>query len=120
MSLRTSRIVLKWIQRLRRRSTWSTVSKTAKALERAEKRRLLLDQEMRHQLLLIKELQQRQEQLQHRILELTPLSPPQANSLERVPSLEEIPLRLLEEPINFSPTLRAFLQEPTKDSTPPQ
>ena len=75
---------------------------------------------MRHQLLLIKELQQRQEQLQHRILELTPLSPPQVSSPEMSLLPGEIPLRMLEEPISFSPTLQAFLQEPTKDSTPPQ
>ena len=50
----------------------STIRKTENRLNKAEERLLLLDLETRHQLLLVKELQQTLEASHHRIAELNP------------------------------------------------
>ena len=57
----------------------STIRKLRKRQLRAEKRLLLLQQELRHHLLLSKELEENLSQYNHRLLELNPLPllPPQ-------------------------------------------
>ena len=119
MMRRTSFTSLRLIYSLRRLSTRSTLRTTLRRLEKAEMRRQLLEQEMRHQLLLIKELKERQEQIQHRMQELSPMQPISPVSL---PERMELPEQRVQEllPLELSPTVRAFLEQLPKDSTPPQ
>lgn len=80
----TSFPLLGFRQRLRLRWTWSSVTKIRKKQAKAAKRLELLQEEVRHQLLLQKELEQREYQLLHRMQELSPpeklpqeISPPE-------------------------------------------
>ena len=73
--LRRSNLWLRWTQHLRKRGLRSTIRKTEKKLEKAQERLLLLDWETRHQLLLLKELQQTLAASHHRIEELNPSLP---------------------------------------------
>jgi hypothetical protein len=57
------------------------LKKTVRMQEKAEMRLQLLDQETRHQLLKIKELQQQKEQLEHRVREMTWVSSPELSGL---------------------------------------
>jgi len=70
--LRRSNLWLRWTQHLRKRGLRSTIRKTENRLNKAEERLLLLDQETRHQLLLVKELKQTLEASHHRVSELSP------------------------------------------------
>ena len=72
----------------------STIQKLQNQQSRAEKRLLLLQQELRHQLLLTKELELQLLQHQHRLLELKP-QPPQP----KLPALDWLP-----EPASTMPT----------------
>lgn len=118
--LSTSLTSLRSIQRFRRLSTWFSLRRNQRKLLREQTRLSLLEKEHRHQLLLLKELQQRQQQLLHRQEELTPqLSPvllsssPSStpNRPEQMEALNSLP--------KLSPMLQEFLQElpPVKDST---
>ena len=64
-------VLLSLTQRLRSLGPTYTQKRVTRRLARAQKRLILLQKELRHQLLLTKELEQQQQQLQHRRLELT-------------------------------------------------
>ena len=88
------------IQRLRRRGTKSTLRTTERKLARAQKRALVLQMEVRHQLLLTKELEQQVQQLKHRQQELTLPLPSQQPIRHRKGTPEEqtlIPLPWVQE-----------------------
>jgi len=70
--LRTTNTSLKLTQRLRLHGTRSTIRRLLRQQQTAESRLTLLQAEIRHQLLLLKELEQNLQQHQHRILELQP------------------------------------------------
>ena len=84
--LRTSSMRLRLIQRFRLHGTQSSIRKLRKQQEKAEQRLILLRAELRHQLLLSKELEQNLEQATHRLVELSP----------NLWSLQENPPRALE------------------------
>lgn len=89
-----SRTILRLTQRFRQRGIQSTVTKTRKRLQKAEERLKLLDQETRHQLLLIKELQQLEAQQLHRVEEMTwRLSPELSGLPVTLPEPEMSPLK---------------------------
>ena len=76
---------------------------------------MLLEQETRHQLLLVKELQQKEQQLRHRQEELNPSSLPQLTSSPPPFPIEESP------PVPLSPLVQEFLSRTSVvDSTPPK
>ena len=79
--LRTTSVQLRWIRSLREFGTRYTIRKNLRQQERAAKRLHLLQEEVRHQLLLSKELEQQQQQLQHRLQELSPVPPLQTQAL---------------------------------------
>lgn len=110
--LRTRSTTLKLTQRFRRLSTSFKSKKTLRKLLRAQERLELLEAERRHQLLLLKELQQQAEQLKHRLQELSPSLSPTLLLSARVK--EE-----LQDQLRLSPTLQEFL-EATQGSTPQQ
>ena len=90
--------------------------KNLRQQERAAKRLYLLQEETRHQLLLSKELEQQQEQLQHRLRELSPISTPQQVLLR--PGVQRLYENRFPEPIPF-PEQKLRLQPPPDAPTPP-
>ena len=67
----------------------STIQKLQKQQLRAQKRLLFLQQELRHQLLLCKEIEENLDQSQHRLLELD--QTPEAQHRQTQPALSWIP-----------------------------
>ena len=118
--LSTSLTSLRSIQRFRRLSTWFRVRRNLKRLNREQSRLILLEQEHRHQLLLLKELQQERTQLLHRQQELRPLPSPEPLSSSPSSPKELSSLQTENSLPTLSPTLQEFLQvpPPEKDSTP--
>ena len=119
----TSLTSLRSIQRFRRLSTWFRVRKNLRRLQREQTRLSLLEKEHRHQLLLLKELQQERTQLLHRQQELSPL--PSLEQLSSLPSSPSLPLESSlpeNSPPMLSPALEQLLQmpRPEKDSIPQQ
>lgn len=96
-----SRTILRLTQRFRQRGIQSTVTKTRRRLQKAEERLTLLDQETRHQLLLIKELQQLEAQQLHRVEEMT---------WRLSPELSGLPVTL-PEPVEMSPLKERTLEK---------
>ena len=74
---------------------------------------------MRHQLLLIKELKEQEQQLQHRMQELSPQPESLPVSFKTPDSVVEKRVQEML-PLELSPTVREFLNQLSKDSTPPQ
>jgi len=81
-ALRTPTLFLTWTQSLRRYGLKSTAKKTTRAQRKVKARQAVLQMEMRHLLLLEKELEQEQRRIQHRLEELSPTP-----ELERYESL---------------------------------
>ena len=92
-----TRTILEWTQSFRRYGTRSTVRKVNKKLQKERQLATLLEQELRHHLLRIKELTEYHQQLLHRQQELTlvlkPQEPPQLDpkAMQAVQSLLKPP-----------------------------
>jgi hypothetical protein len=121
MSLATRSTTLKSIRFLRRLGTRFTQRNLRRRQERAEQRLTLLQAEVRHQLLLVKELQQLTEMQEHRRRELSPVSPPQV-TLPMEQGLKEgwaMHQELLQQELTH-PLLMELLSLPEKsEDTPP-
>ena len=94
--LRTKSIVLTLIQRFRRSGTISSVRKTIRKQQKAEQRLELLRAEIRHQLLLSKELEETLLQQMHRLQELSPEQQIPTEALDWLPETGPMGPRTLE------------------------
>src|SRR6187551_1510901 len=70
--LRVTSTSLRLIQRFRLLGTWASIRRATNSHRRAVLRLSLLQAETRHQLLLLKELEQNLQQANHRLQELSP------------------------------------------------
>ena len=115
--MRTRTTSLRLIRSLRRLTTWYTIRRTANRLEKAEVRLSLLQEELRHQNLLIKELHQLQEQQLHRRLELEPHSLPQLILPETVQPEQVLQLGRLQQVPDPEVTFDLIRREPASPTT---
>lgn len=117
MPLSTTSTILKSIRSLRRLSTRYTHWRLRSKLQRTERRLTLLQEETRHLLLKVKELQQLQEMQEHRQTELSPVRPvPVILQLE--PEFQQVVLEELEKPLLLDhPLLRELLNLPPQEKS---
>ncbi|WZB39490.1 hypothetical protein SEA_ALOEVERA_52 [Microbacterium phage AloeVera] len=110
-------------QRFRQLGVSYTLKRSRKKLLKEQRLLNLVEMEVRHRLLRLKELQQQQEMLQHRLEELSPrVSPALLSSFRSSTEATSLPKTVTDNPeqVRLSPRVQEFLTLPPKESTPPQ